>query len=262
MKKRLLTYLFLLSLLAAIFCVAAGFKIAMRPRTYTYYAEYTAEDVFMAVNRQRTAAGLSPFTRDLKLIAAAEAKAQDMKDKKYFSHNTPDGKTPWLFIQAAGYNYQTAGENLAINFDTADGVVAGWMQSPGHRANILNPNFTEMGIAVLKIDTGYLVTQEFGHILPDEFSEKYGKASYYDYVLKDGWSSKGHLVCAARDWPRKSKIEVTNTITGKSVVCTVTDYGPDFSVHPDRIVDLSSFSFSQIADLKSGVVPVSVKLVK
>jgi len=85
-----------------------------------------------------------------------------------------------------------------------------------------------------------------------------GGASYYDYVLDDGWSSVGHLVCATRDWERYSYIEVTNIDNGKSVVCRVTDYGPDASVFPERIVDLSSYAFSQIADLKLGVIDVLV----
>ena len=90
-------------------------------------------------------------------------------------------------------------------------------------------------------------------------NSKVGVASYYDYVLKSGWSSKGHSVCAARDWPRKTTLVVTNLSTGKSVECLVTDYGPDVKIHPDRIVDLSSYAFSQIASLSSGVVRVSVQ---
>lgn len=88
-----------------------------------------------------------------------------------------------------------------------------------------------------------------------------GKASFYDYVLDSGWSSKGHLVCAVRDWPRKTKLLVTNTLNGKEVTCTVTDFGPNKAIHPDRIIDLSSHAFSQISDLKLGIINVTVQQV-
>jgi len=85
-----------------------------------------------------------------------------------------------------------------------------------------------------------------------------GVASYYDYTLDDGWSSLGHRVCATRNWDRYSYIKVTNVANGKSVVCKVTDYGPEEAIFPERIVDLSSYSFSQIADLKLGIINVTI----
>ena len=262
MKRRLLTYLFLIGLLTAIFGVVAGFKMLMPPKTYTYYRPYTAEDVFVAVNRQRAAFNLPPLQRDLKLTAAAESKAADMAAKNYFSHNAPDGETPWQFIEAAGYDYQAAGENLAINFNTADGVVAGWMNSPGHRANILNKNFTQMGIALAEEKTGALVVQEFGKPAEDELS---GKASYYSYTIGE-YDSSDHFVAAARDFPRKSTVLVTNKANGKQVEVLITDFGPDGSVFPDRILDLSPKAFRAISDdgtLKRGVLPeVSARLVE
>jgi len=99
-------------------------------------------------------------------------------------------------------------------------------------------------------------------VLPDKDSNvirRTGKASFYDYVLKSGWSSKGRLVCATRDFPRYSTVKVTNKANGKSVTCKVTDFGPDASVFPDRVVDLSSHAFSQIASLGQGVINVSVE---
>ena len=81
------------------------------------------------------------------LVSAAEAKANDMAAKGYFSHETPDGKTPWYFMSEAGYSFATAGENLAVNFFDSKDVTDAWMNSAGHRANILNGNFSEVGIA-------------------------------------------------------------------------------------------------------------------
>lgn len=77
-----------------------------------------------------------------------------------------------------------------------------------------------------------------------------GMASWYDYELDNGWSSVGHYVCASRDFPRKTKLLVTDLSTGKSVNCTVTDY----IEHPDRIIDLSSTAFEALKPLKYGLI--------
>ena len=82
-----------------------------------------------------------------KLEEAARLKAQDMAKKGYFAHNSPEGVTPWYWFGQAGYHFVFAGENLAINFNDSSAVNTAWMNSPGHRANILNDNFTEVGIA-------------------------------------------------------------------------------------------------------------------
>jgi hypothetical protein len=90
-----------------------------------------------------------------------------MAARDYWSHNTPDGQTPWSFITAAGYNYQTAGENLAYGFSTASDTVTGWMNSTEHRANILNGKFKELGVGVEPSTpsgdpTGATFTADFG----------------------------------------------------------------------------------------------------
>lgn len=81
------------------------------------------------------------------LQKAAQLKANDMAEKSYFAHTSPEGKTPWYWFRQAGYDFTYAGENLAINFNESVDVNQAWMNSPGHRANILNDNFTEIGIA-------------------------------------------------------------------------------------------------------------------
>lgn len=80
-----------------------------------------------------------------------------------------------------------------------------------------------------------------------------GKASFYDYRLKSGWTSLGKLVCATRDFSRGTMMLVKNLDNGKTVVCKVTDYGPNKQAHPDRIVDLSSTAFAVIGDLRMGI---------
>jgi hypothetical protein len=82
------------------------------------------------------------------LDAAAQAKADDMAAKGYFSHTGPDGKEPWAWIKEAGYSYQYAGENLAVRFTDSADVVNAWMASPTHRANIVKPAYTEIGVGI------------------------------------------------------------------------------------------------------------------
>lgn len=82
------------------------------------------------------------------LERAAQLKAEDMASKGYFAHNSPEGLTPWHWFKTAGYNFVYAGENLAVRFYDSVDVVKAWMDSPGHRANILNSHFTEIGIGV------------------------------------------------------------------------------------------------------------------
>lgn len=81
------------------------------------------------------------------LTAAAQAKANDMAGRNYWSHVTPDGKQPWSFITAAGYQYEAAGENLAYGFGTSDQVMTAWISSPEHRANILDADYQDVGFA-------------------------------------------------------------------------------------------------------------------
>lgn len=98
-------------------------------------------------NNDRTQEKLGGLLYNVVLEQAAQSKANDMAAKGYFAHNSPDGKTPWHWFTNAGYKYVTAGENLAINFTDSVDVNQAWMNSPGHRANILNARFTEIGIA-------------------------------------------------------------------------------------------------------------------
>ena len=101
-----------------------------------------------------------------KLNQAALAKAQHMFSEQYWAHSAPDGTQPWVFIKNAGYVYKYAGENLARDFDTTDEMVKAWMNSPTHKENIINPNFTEIGLAVVNGTlNGFsttLVVQMFG----------------------------------------------------------------------------------------------------
>lgn len=100
------------------------------------------------------------------LVAAAQAKADDMASKGYFAHTSPNGVDPWYWFRNAGYSFSYAGENLAVDFVDSGDVNTAWMNSPLHRKNILDPHYTEIGIATAQ---GYykgrlttFVVQEFG----------------------------------------------------------------------------------------------------
>lgn len=104
------------------------------------------------------------------LQQAAQLKANDMASKGYFSHNSPNGTTPWHWFREAGYDFIYAGENLAVNFVDSGPVHTAWMNSPGHRDNILNGNFTEIGIAtaegVYEGRSTIFVVELFGQPVP------------------------------------------------------------------------------------------------
>lgn len=98
-------------------------------------------------NADRNNEGIHGLSVNPVLVEAAQAKANHMASNGYFSHNSPDGKTPWYWFGQAGYEFAYAGENLAVFFGDSEDVARAWMNSPSHRANILNSNFTEIGIA-------------------------------------------------------------------------------------------------------------------
>lgn len=129
-------------------------------------ASYTAGQLVQAANNSRQSAGLTLLTYNSKLEAAAYAKAADMLSKDYWSHFGPNGETPWQFFIAEGYIYQYAGENLGRGFSDANSLHNAWMASPTHYANIMKPEFREIGIAIvdgkLSGEDTTLVVQFFG----------------------------------------------------------------------------------------------------
>jgi hypothetical protein len=97
-------------------------------------------------NDERSGVALGQLTRSTALDAAAQLKAQHMAEKEYFAHFSPDGVSPWFWFAQANYNFVHAGENLAIHFTDTEELVDAWMDSPTHRANIVNGDYTEIGI--------------------------------------------------------------------------------------------------------------------
>ncbi len=138
----------LFSILVVSIKVASISFIVLTPASTTLAAAITNETIVSLANSARVEGGLPELTTSSLLSKAADNKAKDMLARQYFSHNTPDGATPWSFIKAVGYSYSTAGENLAIDYTDASSVQTAWMNSPGHRANIMNKNFTQIGIGI------------------------------------------------------------------------------------------------------------------
>ena len=124
-----------------------------------------AQEIVAQVNAQRAQAGLAPLTVGASLTQMAAIQAGNMARLGVMSHDLPGTATPGLADRASfvGYNYATLGENIAFNYPDANSVMAGWLASPGHRANILNPNYTEIGVSVAYDATGQpYYAQEFG----------------------------------------------------------------------------------------------------
>lgn len=120
-----------------------------RPQVLGYAMNVNTTDLFAISNQQRVAGGLAPLTLNSQLVSAANAKASHMFANNYWAHVAPDGSTPWTFINSSGYNYTSAGENLAKDFNTSSGVVAGWMGSASHRDNLMSSSFQDVGYAVV-----------------------------------------------------------------------------------------------------------------
>lgn len=100
-------------------------------------------------NEDRKIKNLGELTVNPLLEKAAEMKAKDMISKGYFAHQSPEGHSPWYWLDQVGYDFSYAGENLAINFSESSDVNQAWLDSPKHKENIMNGNFTEIGIAVV-----------------------------------------------------------------------------------------------------------------
>lgn len=136
-----------------------------------FFADITKVSLENFANQTRQSAGLPALSANQKLDQAAKMKAENMVQNNYFAHTSPTGITPWHWFLQAGYNYKYAGENLAIGFFESEEVFNAWMNSPLHKANILNPNYNEVGTAVLSgfgQNSAIVVVQEFASPLPEK----------------------------------------------------------------------------------------------
>ncbi len=153
-----------LAMLAALLlCVKIfSFSFIFLPSASAAPLTLTKENVFKLTNVSRAAYGLNPLNSDLLLAKAAQAKAEDMAKFSYFSHTSPQGKTPWQFLDQSGYKYLIAGENLAVNFKTAESMEDAWMNSASHKANILKSQYEEVGIGIAE---GHMAGQKVSFVV-------------------------------------------------------------------------------------------------
>ncbi len=136
-------------------------------------SDITEDNILKLINKERIYRGIPSLESRDELKEASKSKSNDMLTRNYFDHYA-FGLAPWDFITDSGYDYLYAGENLAMDFDTSEGMVRSWMQSATHRNNILNPDFDETGIGVVKGEytedqnthTTYMVTNMFAKEKP------------------------------------------------------------------------------------------------
>lgn len=123
--------------------------VVLYPRTDLMSAILPAVLVDLA-NNNRQVAKAGPLRTSELLTKGAQMKAEDMAKRGYFAHRDPDGRDPWYWMEKVGYRFTHAGENLAINFFDSFDVTNAWMKSPTHRANIMKPEYTEIGIGIAR----------------------------------------------------------------------------------------------------------------
>lgn len=146
-----------------------------------FATDISVDKLYQLTNEQRQKNNLPSLVLNSALSLAAQRKAENMFQENYWSHYSPEGKTPWDFILGAGYKYEYAGENLAKNFLFSNGVVDAWMNSATHRDNLLKKEYTEVGYAIvngiLNGEQTTLVVQEFGKPMASSFTPPSVQAS-------------------------------------------------------------------------------------
>jgi uncharacterized protein YkwD len=172
--------------------------------------ERLAQQVVERTNAERAKVGLPPLKRQDDLDAAARWLAQDMASRNYFNHTDRQGRNMDRRLPDFGYrDYQAIGENIACGQTSPDSVVAGWMQSPGHRANILDPKFREIGVGCNFGRTGRLKrywVQDFGgriDVYPVVINGESAQARRPDvklYIYGEGWAREMRLSNDGRNW--------------------------------------------------------------
>lgn len=141
-----LVFLGLIVFLEIVFLVQI---LVIFPKT-GFFANILPNVLVDLTNLNRASNNFTPLKINPLLERAAELKVEDMAKRGYFAHNTPEGQTPWFWLEKTGYKFSYAGENLAINFFDSQDLIEAWLKSPLHKENILSRNFTEIGIATAK----------------------------------------------------------------------------------------------------------------
>lgn len=154
--------------LTLIFLILGSTLLKLFTPQVAYLSEISIPNLIQAANQERTKAGLPPLKENPSLAKAAQMKGEHMIKNDYFEHTSPDSVTSWFWFDQVGYDYLYAGENLAIDFSETEEVVSAWMQSEGHRRNLLSERYDETGMAVVTGEfegrTATVVVHLFGNL--------------------------------------------------------------------------------------------------
>ena len=165
---------FLTVYLVIAFLMMMVFKQANLRNVLGFATDISIDRLYQLTNEQRQKNNLPSLVLNSNLSLAAQRKAENMFQENYWSHYSPNGKTPWDFILDANYKYEYAGENLAKNFLFSNGVIDAWLNSTSHRDNLFKKEYTEVGFAIvngtLNGEQTTLVVQMFGTPLAGSFS--------------------------------------------------------------------------------------------
>ncbi len=134
--------------------------VRLDPSSSVVVRDGDAQEMVAALNSERTSHGLEPLVLDDKLSAIAKSHAEDMAERNYFGHVSPEGLDPFERMTRAHYRYGYAGENLALDEDPAAASQALWTSSE-HRSNILEPHFTHVGVAAVSATDGEIFVEDF-----------------------------------------------------------------------------------------------------
>lgn len=249
-------FLFLLVVVLLVSLVSFTFIKKEKPAVLGTLTDVSSEELLMLTNVEREKNGQKPLRLNNELTIAAQYKAKNMFEKKYWAHFAPDGTSPWQFIKEADYQYVYAGENLARGFSTTEEVVHAWMESPSHRENMLSFHYEDVGFAVVKGDlvgeNTVLVVEMFG-----------GKNANPDQEIADanigeegaGFSSIGDLVRSATAVQNKPMIDSIKSVyiialfvLGLLIVTFVVDL---FIVQRKKIIRLVGHNIDHIVFLSA-----------
>ena len=209
----------------------------LRSKTSAPDSHLTADGVFALTNQQRAQNNLSALNPNQQLTEAAAAKVKDMFAQQYFEHISPKGLGPADLARQANYDYVSVGENLALgNFEDDQTLVQAWMNSPGHRANILSAKFSEIGVAVgqgwFEGQQTWLAVQEFGR--PSSACPKVDQF-LKDQIQRGRTELDGLLVQLKR---QKSELDAANSKTKEEVNAynqKVKEYNDSVNIYNNRL---------------------------
>jgi uncharacterized protein YkwD len=142
----------LAAILAAVFVHPAQATSAPEPasrHSLQGISDITADSILAGMNEYRAKHLLEPLRSELRLTSAAEDRMRDMEDLGYWGHQSPEGRSPFFWVRYRSYRFTMVGENLARGYETASVLMDSWMDSPGHRDNILEVQYRDVGIAII-----------------------------------------------------------------------------------------------------------------